>query len=78
MVLAKSLLAGATALMVCLLIGGAIVLKLLTPLKMTVIPTDGSGFVGNSSWFSVPILPVLIGGLSVFLGAFYWTFKRYS
>ena len=80
MVLAKSLLAGAAALMVYLLIAGAIVLKLLTPAKMPVIPADGSSFGWNSSWssISVPILPVLIGALLVFLGAFYWTLKRCS
>jgi hypothetical protein len=78
MVFAKSLLAGAAALTVYLLIGGVIVLKLLTPLKMPVIPADGSGFVGNSNWISIPILPVLIGALLVFSGAFYWTFKRCS
>ena len=78
MVLAKSLLAGAAALMVYMLIGGVIVLKLLTPLKMPVLSADGSNFVENSNSISIPMLPVLIGALLVFSGAFYWTFKRCS
>jgi hypothetical protein len=74
--LVKSFLARAAALMLYLLVTGAVVRKLLAPPKLQPIPDSGGGFTWGGAW--IPIWPIAIGAVLVFAAAFYWILKRIS
>ena len=76
MILVKSFLAGAVALILYLLVTGAIVRKLLTPPKLPPIPDSGGGFTWGGAW--IPIWPIVTGAVLVFAALFYWTLKKIS
>ena len=76
MIFVKSLLAGVAALVLYLLLAGAIVWRLLAPLKLPPIRADAGGFTWGGPW--IPIWPIPIGAVLVFAAAFYWIFKRRS
>ena len=76
MILVKSFLAGAAALILYLLVSGAIVRKLLTPPKLPPIPGSSGRFTWGGAW--IPIWPIAIGAVLIFAAVFYWTLKRIS
>jgi hypothetical protein len=76
MILVKSLLVGVAAVIVYLLLAAAIVWRLSTPPKLPPFPTDGGGFTWSGRW--IPIWPIPIGAILVFVAASYWALKRIS